>query len=310
MRPLPTDDVFTRADARDLGWTDSAISRAVRSGRLVRLRRGHFAISSAQPPDPWAAARAAAMACGGSVISHRSAALAHGLPLLTPPPTRPDLTVQPRRTGDVAGALLHRAGMPSEDVVDVAGISVTSVARTLIDLGRTVSVAAAVVTIDAALQRGLTDKEELLGVLNRCSNWPRARRAASAVTLADGRAESPLESLSRLAMRHESLPAPQLQAVIRDEYGNFVARCDFYWDEYGVFGEADGRGKYDQRSVLTAEKVRQEMLENLGLVGVRWGWHDVQYRRHLLGHRIRRGFERGQLRDASGFPRRWSVDDP
>jgi putative AbiEi antitoxin of type IV toxin-antitoxin system len=306
MRPLPSEAIFTRADARNVGWSDSAISRAVRSGRIVRVRQGHFAVAA--PIDPCLAARAAALACRGSVISHRSAALLHGLPLLHSPPGRPDLTVQPRRTGDVAAALLHRAGTPSEDVVDIDGAPVTSVPRTLIDLGRTVSVGAAVVTIDAALHRELTDTEELLALLKRCASWPRARRAAAAVKRSDGRAESPLESVSRLVFRRLGLPTPQLQAVIRDEGGCFLGRCDFYWDEFGVFGEADGRGKYDERPVLTSEKLRQEGLENAGLVGVRWGWDDARYRQSALEYRIRRGFERGRLRDASGFPRSWSVD--
>jgi predicted transcriptional regulator of viral defense system len=299
--------VFTRAQARSCGWSDSALTRAVRSGRLVRLRHGHF--TAAPAGDHRLAARAAALACGGSVISHRSAALVHGLPLLDPPPRRPDLTVPPRRTGDVTGALLHRAGLHRDEVVVVDGVAVTSVARTLIDLARTVSRPAAVVTMDAALHRQLTDVQQLLATIDRCSYWPNIRRAAAAVDLADARAESPLESISRLVLPRLQLPPPKPQAVIRDEFGRFVGRCDFYWDGPGVFGEADGRGKYDGRDVLTAEKIRQEALETLGLIGVRWGWRDVRVGQRRLVSRIESAFARGELRDRSGFPRKWSVDD-
>jgi hypothetical protein len=85
---------------------------------------------------------AAGRACGGSVISHRSAAVRHDLPLLDPPP-RPDLTVRPHCTRDVAAALLHRASLRDEDVVELDGVLVTSMPRTLVDLARSVSVPAA-----------------------------------------------------------------------------------------------------------------------------------------------------------------------
>lgn len=103
------------------------------------------------------------------------------------------------------------------------------------------------------------------------------------------------------------LPAPMLQARIRDECGRFVARVDFYWPEFGVVGEADGAMKYTDRTVLIAEKHRQEALEELGLIVVRWSWDDVIHRPRVLQTRLARAFERGQLRDRSGFHAGWSA---
>jgi hypothetical protein len=103
------------------------------------------------------------------------------------------------------------------------------------------------------------------------------------------------------------LPASDLQPVAIDQYGYAAGRLDFYWDEFGVAGEADGRSKYDTRQVLTAEKERQERLEDHGLVFVRWGWSDVVHRPQLLRSRLRSGFDRGTARDRSGFPRLWSI---
>jgi hypothetical protein len=305
MRTLPTATVFTRADALSCGWSDSALTRAVRSGRVIRLRRNQFARVNAKD-DPRLAAIAAARSCGGSVISHRSAAVLHDLPLLDPPP-RPDLTVRPDCTGDVTAALLHRASLRDEDVVELDGVLVTSVPRTLVDLARSVSVPAAVVTIDAALHRGWTNAEELGEVRRMCRTWPGASRVPQIFTLADARAESPLESFSRLVIRRLGIIAPALQPSLHDGSGRFLGRPDLYWDEFGVAGEADGRDKYDDRDVLTAEKLRQERLENAGLVVVRWGWTDARNRPQLLRQRLVRAFERGRRRDDSGFPRLWSV---
>jgi hypothetical protein len=307
MHALPDASVFSRADLRTRGWPDSTIDRAVRSGRLVRLRRGFYCTAVAGGHD--ALARAAAAACAGSVISHRSAVLAHGLPLLVPP-HRPDLTVPPRHTGDVRHALLHRARLDPEDVVVIRDAPYTAVARSLVDLARTVPVAAGVVSFDAALHAGMTTGLAVRAVIDGCRTWPYITRARNVMELADPLAESPLESVSRLVFLRLGLPRPRLQAVVRDRRGAHLGRCDFYWDEYGVVGEADGRAKYTDREVLTAEKLRQEALEEVGLVTVRWGWDDTRFRRAELQRRIERAFERGRRRDASGFPRLWCVDPP
>jgi hypothetical protein len=166
---------------------------------------------------------------------------------------------------------------------------------------------AAVAAIDYALHEGLLTFDELLDVLDFCRVWPRIIRARRAVQLSDSRAESPLESISRLTIGWLGLPQPDLQCVIRGEAGEFLGRGDFYWDEYGVLGEADGRSKYDERPVLTAEKDRQERLEDPGLVVVRWGWWHATQGRYTLRGKLQRGFDRGRARDRAGLPRRWSV---
>ncbi len=265
-------------------------------------------------PDPAElavlAALAAARACRGSVISHQSAAVIHGLPLLFRSPSRPTVTVPPNGTGDLAIAHLHRATLPAQDIVYTDGTAITSVARTVVDIARSLPTTAAVVTLDAALQRGLTTANDIDSVLQRCRTWPGAARAKKALSLGDARAESPLESFSRLVLAKIGLPVAELQQRIYDGFGRQLARVDFYWDEFGVVGEADGHDKYtlSPRS-LVDEKLRQEQLENLGLVVVRWGWSDVG-QRTLLDRRIRAAFDRGRARDQSGFPRNWSLGTP
>jgi hypothetical protein len=306
MRPTPPATVFNRSDARAYGWSDSALSRAVRAGRILRLKHDQFTTLE-HGDDPRVVAAAAARSCQGSVVSHRSAALIYGLPLLHPAPARPDLTITPRATGDVAGALLHRATLRPEDVIEVDGIPVTTLARTLVDVGRCTSTAAAVVAIDAALHRNLIETQDLEEAVRVCRRWPGIRRARGALAVADARAESPLESLSRLVLRKLEVPVPELQATLCDENGVFLGRVDFYWPEPGVVGEADGLAKYDSRAVLLDEKRRQDGMEALGLVVVRWDWTEVTRRPQLLRQRLTGAFERGRRRDHAGFPRQWSV---
>lgn len=266
VRTLPASAVFTRAELRAHGWTDQSISRAERADRLHRVRHG----------------------------------------VLAAIPVTPELTAAPYGTGHLMDALLHRATLPAEDTVDIAGCPVTSVPRTLVDDARSRPITCAVAAMDAALHREMTTMDEIEQVLIACWNWPGIGRALRAVRFVDARADSPLESVSRLVIGWLHLPAPQPQVLVLDERGIVLARLDFYWDDVGVAGEADGRAKYDDRTVLTDEKDRQEAVEDLGIPFARWGWRQTT-RPQLLRSKITRTFERGRARDRSGLRRGWSI---
>jgi hypothetical protein len=305
MRALPPAAVFTVDEATAHGWTPSALRNAVRHGRLVRVRRGIYA--SVFDRRPITDAVAAARSYAGSVVSHRSAALMHGLPLLGSQPPRPELTVAPRSNVNMHGVHAHRATMRDCDVTTVGDTPVTSIARTVVDLARHRQVGTAVAAMDAALHGERVTMTEIEDVLLHAWNWPGIRRAKRAVRLSDGRAESPLESISRLVLQWIRVPPPDLQTNVFDQYSRFAGRADFYWDEFGVVGEADGRSKYDDRTVLVHEKERQEALEDLGLVVVRWDWDYVIRGRIALRDRINSAFDRGRSRDRSGLPRLWTL---
>jgi hypothetical protein len=109
--------------------------------------------------------------------------------------------------------------------------------------------------------------------------------AELAIHLADGRAESPLESLSRTRMFQLSLPMPDLQARFFDGDG-FIGRTDFHWPALGLVGESDGDVKYavaegdsgqEVVDALLQEKQREKRLRRHPDVDdvARWGWDDA-----------------------------------
>jgi hypothetical protein len=102
-----------------------------------------------------------------------------------------------------------------------------------------------------------------------------------------------------------SQPVPQVQILGRG--GRPIGTVDFYWDEFGVAGEADGLLKYRDDGSLASEKLRQERLEEVGLVVVRWGWADVTRASAVLERRLRRAFDRGAALRRSGLVPEWSV---
>ncbi len=180
----------------------------------------------------------------------------------------------------------------------IDGARTTSVERAIADVAREDGVSSAVVAADAAVRLGALDLNELDEIVRQQRRWPAVARARRALASIDGRAESPLESLSRLHLLRCGVPAPVLQQEIGDEYGSFVGRVDFYWDEFGLVGEADGAAKYDLPAVI-AEKQRQSRLLELGLVVVRWTWADLSafddVERRLRAA-LRRGLRRGDRR--------------
>jgi hypothetical protein len=180
----------------------------------------------------------------------------------------------------------------------VAGVPVTTIARTVLDLARSLPMDQAVACGDRALALGL-DKRELEAGLYEMERWPGVRAARRAVEFLDVRSESVGESVSRVRLMEEGLPAPDLQHEILGPDGQVIARVDFYWKEQKTIGEFDGKIKYGRllkpgqriEDVIFEEKLREDALRDLGSQMVRWLWRDL-YRRGVLRDRVLRAFAR------------------
>ena len=157
----------------------------------------------------------------------------------------------------------------------MGALRVTSVARTLADVGREWDVVDTVVAMDDALADGRITTAELVTAVKRQSHWPHVGRSARAAGLARVGAHSPHETRTRLAFVGAGLPEPLLQAAILQR-GRLVGIVDELWREEGVFSESDGkvkvldpwRGRTPEEAVW-AEKRRHDALLDLDLRGVR-----------------------------------------
>jgi len=271
--------VLTRNDLRAVGVPPPTTRRLVRRGTWTVPRRGVVcplpaAATGPSGAGPEIAASAAALVWPGTLMAFASAAAVHGLPLLSPPGP-PALTADHyRRALSREDVRLHISALVSEDEDHWFGAPITSIARTVVDLSRERGVADGLVAADAALHEQLVTPTELERAVLRQRGWPGVRSARRAVELADGRAESPLESLARLCFMTGGLPPPQLQTWIETDGGWY--RVDFLWPERRVVVEADGLVKYrnDWRA-LVEEKRRQEYLERAGYRVIRLLWDDV-----------------------------------
>jgi hypothetical protein len=176
--------------------------------------------------------------------------------------------------------VVHHARLDPDHVTVWNGIPITTPARTVMDLARRRQFRAGVVTADAALRAHRCTREEMQAVANACRGWPGLTRARNVAAFADERADSPLESISRVAFHDYGLPRPILQAVI----GGYE-RADFLWEAFRVIGEADGLGKYTGPEVLRHEKLREEDFARMRFTVFRWTWAEAYRRPDALAHR-------------------------
>ena len=290
------------ADLLAEGYSHNELARSARRGDLVRLRRGSYLHPDEVAAD--AAPRHRQMIAAtlphltDGVVSHLSAAVLHDLPVWGDPLDRVHLT-RSHGTGRRSGHLhLHVTPLASEEVERTDDVAVTSLARTVVDLGRTVPLEQAVAAGDAALRRGLAPSG-LDAALDRAQGWPGVSAARRAAALLDGRSESAGESASRVVLHRLGLAPTALQHEVFDAHGRFIGRSDFAWPEFRTLGEFDGRAKYGlhlrpgqtPEQVVWAEKRREDALRDLGWQVVRWVWADLR-RPDLLADRLGRAFRR------------------
>jgi hypothetical protein len=235
-----------------------------------------------------------AVARPGPAGSHRSAAIIHGLDLLRPRQPAKAITVtRPPGLGSGtgrSGVHIHIAALPGEHVIVRSGIPVTSVARTVVDLARTSPFRDGVVVADSALRTGQTSKDELLTVVADCAKWPGIRRARLVVDFCDGKSESVLESISRVAFRDHGIPAPELQVWVGGEEGGVLGRADFLWRRYRTIGEADGAVKYADTSRAISQLRRDAGLRRAGFQVVHFTWNEINRVPHQVAASIREAF--------------------
>jgi very-short-patch-repair endonuclease len=292
--------LLTTDQLRGRGVTPYQLSRAVRSGELIRLRPGFFVEREASDLNRrqrhLVSVLAADAALDSPVFSHSSAALIHGLPdwglTLRKVSVSEEGSVPRTRTS----TLTTFRSVPdlADEVTTVDGLRVTTPARTVTDIAMSTSRDAAVTAADAALHGEIVTKDDLEDSLGRSAGRRGIRRARHSMSLVDGSSESVAETLSRLTFRDFGLPEPETQVEIRNPRGVLVARVDFLWREFGVIGECDGFGKYfdgltpaETRHRLGAEKDRDAELMALGYRVLHWRWRDIE-EPAVLAARIKR----------------------
>jgi very-short-patch-repair endonuclease len=217
------------------------------------------------PKDAELTARAKARAAWlstGATLAGMSAAAVLGTKWLDA--AAPAEIVRTDRHGQ-RSILVRSYELPDEEVCIVAGMRVTTAARTAFDIGRGLPVAKAVPILDALLNATGIKPADVLTVADRHRRARGIRRLREALELADGGAESPQETRVRLLLVAAGLPKPETQIEFRDLH----IRVDMGWREWKVAVEYDGIQHWENRYQRSWDIERIALLEAAGWIVVR-----------------------------------------
>lgn len=243
------------------------LAEALRQRRVVRIRRGVYALGL---PDGVDHLRAAAVALRG-VVSHDSAAVLWGLELAHQPEQHVTVPRNRSRTR-YSGVVVTRATVGDTTVRQ--GLRVTTVLQTVLDCAAVLGTAHAVVVADSALRARLLTIDELrtAAAQVRGRHAGKVRRVAA---LADERSGSVLESLIRVLLVEAGLGPDRSQYLVRDERGRVVARVDFVYLAARLIVEADGFEFHSARADYRKDRRRANAYTRGDWSLLRFTWEDV-----------------------------------
>ncbi|WP_454788553.1 hypothetical protein [Mycolicibacterium lutetiense] len=186
---------------------------------------------------PLLRAQAAWLFAGPSaVISGVSAAAVHGTKWLDV--DAPAEVVRANRHAP-DGLRVHSYALAPEDVCEYDGIRVTTVARTAFDLGRLLPYAEAVPILDALMNATGLDRGKVWSLVEANRGIRGVDRLRISLADADGGAETPLETQTRLRLRYIGVPGLETQIPFYDEWGLVYTRVAMGWRRWKVAVECD-----------------------------------------------------------------------
>ncbi len=206
----------------------------------------------------------AAFASPDAVIAGLAASVMHGAKWVNDDvPVELISTVRRQR-----GLIVRRETLHEDEVMTIAGLRVTTPARTIFDLGRHLPTTRAVERMDALMNACPVDLEDVALIAKRHAGARGLRRLRVALSLADAGAESPPETRLRLLFIAAGLPRPTTQFVILDESGHYVRRIDMCWEQYKVGAEYDGEQHLTSRHQYVLDVRVNRVLQRLD-------WHVI-----------------------------------
>jgi very-short-patch-repair endonuclease len=259
-----------------LGVSRRQFDLLVRDGHLFPVFRGVFAVGHTAL-GPRAQTRAAALACPGAVISHRSAAALLGFGKVAPRVV--DLIPAEQGGRKIDGIKAHRVPYPARsEWAYFDGVPCTSPARTVVDLAGAYGEKEMRETFERAATEGLLDLAAIDAIL---ATGPRRRGApclrrvmdawrpvADTVRYATVRSLFEAKLLPLVAAAR--LPLPRINARVRT--AERVLEVDLLWPSERFVVEADSRRHHGIEIAFERDRRRDRelMAAHYGVLRVTW----------------------------------------
>jgi predicted transcriptional regulator of viral defense system len=268
--------VVTLPQLGAIGLTASAVRSRVARGRLHRVHRGVYAVGRPGLTRDGRAMAAVLTYGPDAVLSHRSAACLWGL--RRDNRAGIDVSLPRRSVRPRAGIDAHRATtLTAADVTVHDGIPVTTVARTLVDLGDVANRRAVEIAVEQAEVLRLFDQQATEQAMRRAgSTHGRTLLSSVLEDLSQGSTltESELEEAFLEIVRRTGLPPPEVNAHMTLGDGT-PARIDFFWRAERLAVETDGHPFHRTQQSRERDARRDQLLRLAGYEPLRFTGRQV-----------------------------------
>jgi hypothetical protein len=268
--------LVSSAQFAEFGLTRAVMRRVIRTGTLTPVVRGVLELGHALPP-PTArteeldrqrrrAALLGLLAYGPSAVSTGLCALVLLKVQGTPADLKPEVTLRrgdPRRP--IPGIRVRR--VPVRQWMSVDGFAVSVPEEALAQAVPGVDRLTAVSMMDSALHLRRVSVQGLARAHDLARGHRLVARTHGWWAQADGRAESPAETIARLTCADSGYPPDRLQLVLVDESGRFLAAVDLAWqlpDGRWLLVEVDGIDFHGSKAAVVADFHRQNRVVSPG----------------------------------------------
>jgi hypothetical protein len=258
--------VIDHKQALAFGMNRHAIHRLVVTRKWMKVLPGVFRVAGV--PDTWKQKIQAVWlwAGEGAAVSHRAAAILHGLPGIGTAPI--EVTLPSSRRAPKPGLVIHRSVLTPADREAKDLLAVTTATRTIIDLGSVLTESNLEAALEDAIARSLTSPARINWRLSQSDMVSRRGTKRLRSLLAAHRSEqppteSPLEVRFESILRRFGLPMPERQYEVKDG-SRLVARLDFAYPSARLAFEVVGFEYHRGRTRFLRDTSRHNAVAKLG----------------------------------------------
>jgi very-short-patch-repair endonuclease len=223
-----------------------------------------------------------------TVVSHRSAARLHGLNL-----DEGDLevTVPPKFSANVPGVIAHRSrAMDAKDRKTLRGITLTTGARTIIDLASVLEEEELAFAVEEAWRRRIAPPSWVAKRLTELGTKGRKVGALREILRDCGTRTKPLESALEVKvwrlLKASGLPLPKPNYEFRDDFGQ-PGHVDFAYPKHDLAIECDGFEFHNNPKAFEDDRLRAQRLAAVGWRVMPLTWKQVKQTPDKVLERIR-----------------------
>jgi very-short-patch-repair endonuclease len=266
--------VASRAQLLGAGWSEGAIKKRIRGGRLHRLQAGVYLVGHELIPREGRWIAAVLSSGPEAVLSHWSAAALWGIR----PSSREriDVTV-PHRSRSSGLIRRHISQLPADERTAEEGIPVTTVPRTIFDLATAESTDVIQNLLREAEFLELWDRLSLRDLVERYPGRRGVRRVRAALERLkeepSGRKRTPLEERFAPFLRRQRLPLPRFNDWIL--VAGKRVQVDCHWPDLRQIVELDGWQGHKSRTAFREDRARDRRLSVAGYSVTRLTWNQL-----------------------------------